>query len=682
MQDPSQDPFNGVANLDEYLSKYGALLGRQALENLKPLVSPEDGDNPLIGEMLRPPFPAQSRTITGGAAALAHHKALLLIAEAGSGKTLMSQGIVHCHAAGRPYNALVMCPGQLVRKWQREIEETLPDTRVKILDRCSDLIPVWEYRQAGGYRTSRNWFIIGRDSAKLGSGRRAAYNLKTVSRGMGRKPHCPHCGAPVMTRTKEGDLLAWALQEDLEKSLRECLACGEPLWQLTRQPPRFEPAKFIHKKLRGFLDYFIADEMHELKGSDTAQANAMGSLAASAKHVIAMTGTLIGGYADHLRTLLWRLSPRTLVADGFKWEDQLPFSDRYGRVETKITEKEGLSEGNRQSRGSKRNTAKYVRPGIVPSLYGNHLIGNSIFLGLDEMGENLPILREQIFSLSLTPPLLGGYEAVQRDLKRHVDEMLRKGDRRLLATLLSTLLCWPDHPFGWGPIGYKDRETGGFVHCTTPPELPRDVVYPKEQALIDLCHEERAMGRQVWVYVQYNGERNVEERLRSLLDAEGFRVGVLKSSVPVKEREAWIEKNGVDLDVMLSHPVLVQTGLDLFDKGGFGHNFCTLAFYETGYVLPTLRQASRRAWRLKQPKDCKVAYFYYKGTMQERAMNLMGQKLIAAEALEGKFSSEGLIALAGDDGMETALARSLVSGFDEEVGRSTGKFVFKGKGAV
>ena len=47
-------------------------------------------------------------------------------------------------------------------------------------------------------------------------------------------------------------------------------------------------------------------------------------------------------------------------------------------------------------------------------------------------------------------------------------------------------------------------------------------------------------------------------------------------------------------------------------------------------------------------------------------MALMGKKLTAAQALEGRFSSEGLVALAGEDAnVEIALARSLVECMDE-----------------
>jgi hypothetical protein len=111
--------------------------------------------------------------------------------------------------------------------------------------------------------------------------------------------------------------------------------------------------------------------------------------------------------------------------------------------------------------------------------------------------------------------------------------------------------------------------------------------------------------------------------------------------------------------------MLVQTGLDLFDKGG-SHNFATIIFYQTGYDLFTLRQAARRAWRIGQKLKCKVVFFFYKNTMQERAMTLMGRKLKSSEAIEGKFSAEGLASMSGEsDTIEVELARSLVNRLDD-----------------
>ena len=83
-------------------------------------------------------------------------------------------------------------------------------------------------------------------------------------------------------------------------------------------------------------------------------------------------------------------------------------------------------------------------------------------------------------------------------------------------------------------------------------------------------------------------------------------------------------------------------------------------FHETGYSLHTLRQASRRSWRIGQRRPVEVKFFAYKDTMQEVCLRLMGRKLLVALAMEGKFASEGLQAIDGDDDMLTAMARELV----------------------
>jgi hypothetical protein len=230
-------------------------------------------------------------------------------------------------------------------------------------------------------------------------------------------------------------------------------------------------------------------------------------------------------------------------------------------------------------------------------------------------------------------------------------------------------------------VGYWDvREKGApgaFVTVTIPPSLSETVIRAKEQALIDRVGSEKSRGRKVWVYVQFTDKHDVQARLESLLRQAGFQVGVLRSSVPLDRREEWIGRHAPRLDVVISHPRLVETGLDLFDKGG-RHNFPTLIFYETGYNLFTLRQASRRSWRIGQKEACRIVYFFYASTMQERALSLMGKKLTAAQALEGVFSSEGLVALAGEDvNVEIALARSLVERLDEGDARRMWNKVFQ-----
>jgi hypothetical protein len=57
-----------------------------------------------------------------------------VIAEYGTGKTLISLGAVHVHSDRRPFTTLAMVPPQLVEKWAREAFRTLPRVRVFFID--------------------------------------------------------------------------------------------------------------------------------------------------------------------------------------------------------------------------------------------------------------------------------------------------------------------------------------------------------------------------------------------------------------------------------------------------------------------------------------------------------------------------------------------------------------------
>ena len=52
---------------------------------------------------------------------------------------------------------------------------------------------------------------------------------------------------------------------------------------------------------------------------NSAQGQAMGVLANKVRKVLLLTGTLMGGYADDLFFLLWRIMPRRMIEDGFRY---------------------------------------------------------------------------------------------------------------------------------------------------------------------------------------------------------------------------------------------------------------------------------------------------------------------------------------------------------------------------
>src|SRR5687767_10878988 len=151
--------------LDEYLSKYGELLGKQAQDLLNPLHVPGRDPVPDFKQYLRKPLPAQGQVITGAVKALRRTNSIFKVGEQGSGKTLMAAITFHELAAGRPYRTLVFCPPQLVDKWRREILDTIPKAVVTMIGHGRQLARMDRKSRP----TKAEWFVIGRDRCKLDS---------------------------------------------------------------------------------------------------------------------------------------------------------------------------------------------------------------------------------------------------------------------------------------------------------------------------------------------------------------------------------------------------------------------------------------------------------------------------------------------------------------------------------
>ena len=227
-----------------------------------------------------------------------------------------------------------------------------------------------------------------------------------------------------------------------------------------------------------------------------------------------------------------------------------------------------------------------------------------------------------------------------------------------MSTMLNTLLLYPDHPYGLGTLYGKEFDEEGkrnvrFVIAETQ-DLPEGQLYSKERKLIEEIKQELAEGRRCQIFAVYTQKHDVTARLVRVLRNEDIRTEVLRASVDTSKREAWYArqiKEGVQ--VVISHPKLVETGLDLLD-------FPTIIFYESGYSLHTLRQASRRSWRIGQRRPVRVKFLCYEGTMQTACLRLMGKKLLVALTMEGKFAGEGLQSIDEDDDVLPAMARELV----------------------
>ena len=99
-----------------------------------------------------------------------------------------------------------------------------------------------------------------------------------------------------------------------------------------------------------------------------------------------MTGTLIGGKASHVRSLLFRLAPESLRAEDLAWEDGMEFAQSLW-ASGHYRHREGIQRRRQppQPRQEPNDQAEPRMPGIMPTLYGRHLIGNTIFLSLEDV---------------------------------------------------------------------------------------------------------------------------------------------------------------------------------------------------------------------------------------------------------------------------------------------------------
>lgn len=125
---------DNITDIYTYMRQFSNLLGERILQEFPALHRFEDPVSPRIDRLLRTPFPAQKIAIMGTAKRWQQARTALIVAECGTGKTLISLGAVQVHAEGKPCTSLAMVPPHLVEKWAREAFLTVPGIRVFLID--------------------------------------------------------------------------------------------------------------------------------------------------------------------------------------------------------------------------------------------------------------------------------------------------------------------------------------------------------------------------------------------------------------------------------------------------------------------------------------------------------------------------------------------------------------------
>ncbi|MEC9492048.1 DEAD/DEAH box helicase [Flexistipes sp.] len=630
--------------LTDFLNEFGDTLKEKAVSKLKPVYNPaqigewEKQENSKLNKLIRKPFNSQRHAILALAKGFYKEKkkSLILTAEMGTGKTIMSVCVAYLNPRQNK-RTLVVCPPHLARKWVREIKETIPGAKVKTLDKVSDV----DTDKPQGME----FWVLKNTKAKLHYKEKSLvkWDEETL-----RAKKCPDCGV----------LLASENIEDEKNNSATCTNCGTPLYQADREGfRRYGLAEYI-KRQKVKVDFLILDEVHELKGGDTAVGQAMANLVSCADKTLAMTGTLMGGYAKNLFYILFRMFTKRFIEKGYAHNSVTSFERNYGVIEeTRIYVRES---GRNSSIGKKLKSVRiHSKPGMSPALLPEFILDSTYFMKLSDVSDQLPKYNEDIISVPMENTQKEIYKEFENELTSEVKQALARGSNKLLGALVNSLYSLPDGArrgeIVYDPYTYNPQTQEGEVIAYAEPY--DQYMLPKERKLIDKILEEKQENRKCAVFLEHTGTRNLVPDLVERLEAQGINALVLKTGSPATDkREAWIKKKlkeNPDTDVLICNPNLVKTGLDLLD-------FPTIIFFQTGYNIYTLRQASRRSWRIGQDKPVRVYYMAYAETMQEQAMKLIASKLETSLAVEGDLSDQGLSSMSEGESMAIQMAKELV----------------------
>ncbi|WP_175926349.1 helicase-related protein [Burkholderia cepacia] len=734
------------SSLSMGLSDFVAEFGDDLLESLNRANPPVYDGRPrhhrqqIIDGLKRKLFPAQADVVHAVTELLCDRgeRAAIVNGEMGCGKTtvgIATAAVLHAEGYRR---TLILSPPHLVYKWRREIQETVANAKVWILNGPDTLVKLMKLREQLGVPVqSQEFFVLGRVRMRMGFHWKPIYSLRRIRGGLAAA--CPDCGQFITD--DDGEPLN-PVDLDAEEYRRKCGHCGTALWTLKR--PRglsvsdqsdavlkalkriptigevtaqklmqkfgdaflasmlgdnihefinlmddrgelvfsdrqahrmeramanmefgfgeggYQPSEFIKRYLpQGTFDLLIADEAHEYKNGGSAQGQAMGVLAAKARKTLLLTGTLMGGYGDDLFYLLFRALPARMIEDGYRptksgsmTSAAMAFMRDHGVLKDIYSESKGTA--HKTAKGSKITVRTVKAPGFGPKGVLRCVLPFTIFLKLKDIGGNvLPPYDEEFREVAMAPEQAKAYRGLSGTLTMHLKQALARRDTTLLGVVLNVLLAWPDTCFRSESVKHpRTREGLAFV----PAQFSDLEVMPKERELLAICKQEKAEGRKTLVYSVYTGMRDTTSRLKVLLEQEGLKVAVLRASVDACRREDWIaEQLDRGIDVLVTNPELVKTGLDLLE-------FPTIVFMQSGYNVYSLQQAARRSWRIGQKLAVKVIYLGYASSSQMTCLQLMAKKIMVSQSTSGDVPDSGLDVLNQDgDSVEVALARQLVA---------------------
>ncbi|MDD3040435.1 helicase-related protein [Bacteroides sp.] len=662
--------LEGIQGVADYIERYAIDIGEKIGNRVTYLHTPGNFDNSLFENLGRKLFPQQKDVAVAASKRLDNSNHVIISGQMGVGKTSIGTAVCHYHRNGKPYRTIVTCPSHLVEKWSREIKTIIPEAKTFMFlsgnqQPWSQFYSQWRY---SGKLEAPEFWIVSNEALRGGYilrpginvRKRKAYDAEFECYRWMDVAVCPKCGK-VLTypiKDSDGDTIYVTMTPDdfkchtarnhkcrnkIKTPEGDEIPCEEVLWQADNNRKGYRKvsiADIVKKKIpKGFFNYYIGDEFHKYKGS-TAQGLAYGGVISKVDKLIAMTGTLADGYANGLYYLLWRMSPNQFKGKGYKHDEEsrAKFQNEYGFWIKTIKVKD--SEYGKSSRAKNTRATVKPLPGYTINTFPEWLIEKTVFLKLSDVAPFLPPKNEFVNVVEMDEDLEANYREIEGRLK----EEIKEGGSQVASIMLHTCLSYLDVAEGPEIIQVVKPEYQLYFPV---PQLNKDKLYNKERELQTIIRSELSLNRKCLVFTTYTNLRDCLPRLEWVASqVEGAKVQVMRSNtVSTGKREAWVKDklNKTGVNVLICHPELVETGLDLIECQ-------TIIWIQTGYIPSTVRQASARGLRIGQTDEVKIIFLCYRNTLQEKCFQLIGSKLNAAGILEGHLSNEGLRNFGNDGG--------------------------------
>ena len=571
LQSGQFETFNEPDQLQRLFTEHAKPLTEAIFERYKPLYDGHiNGQGPMLdalipykklpGQKKAGLLPLQKQLAVAAETACRKYGVAIIVGEMGLGKSAVGL------ATGQVLNAypmLVLTPAHLVAKWLRECKDVIPDSNPVALRTIGDVNAFFnEYSDSA----CKGIAVLSKEPAKRGPGwtqqkfakvRKVVTKTYSAQTGLTttetRYPHlltCPRCGASVPTKKLGATTCYFCEEKRYMGRGRDPVVCGEALYQygkLTQQQvekrqkawaqrntlPKQQlkdalttghtwPLSRYIKSRNLKFGILLADELHQYKGKSTDQGRAFHNLVRQAKYTVGLTGTLFGGKASDLYFMLYRMFPRSFRREGYKFNAESDFIQRYGRMETTYRAPDEKDRKSGATTGMSREpVATREIPGISPGIY-RHVLPFAIFAKIDDLGIAMPKFIEKIERIPMNPYQRLQYDKATDLLMAHIragfssfDSASMHEAHALMGAYLQMAINRPNAAFRseeqwWRPFEGESRKPY-FVHLGTMPAMPTSDAQADdctETLAVDLDEDDTIAG----VSAQFSQEPDADEQ--------------------------------------------------------------------------------------------------------------------------------------------------------------------------